>query len=1112
MMDNINKIGIAIWGVKGGFRVFCSQGIDTRNDEVMNTMKDIRNFIRINNATIDFYALEFTHHYKVYTLYRSVDESNGRSGAFIAITVFVPHPLRFMELRSSLVEMMDAYFKEYIDPVSNMPLAGKYDDIMPFVTILSKHQAQIEGERGHFLSEPSEQNNLPKVFPYASLEVVDKFFDSPYRPEFYKCQEVMFLDEKLVNNPTLHNVIFGITFYRFDPDRIGEQVRTGILNKFNYPSGSIMLFKKNGEDILDTYSEYGFSEEDQLELKLSKSYHQDIVFQGTFREAIEKGIFRKQDENYKFAIPRFEECQYILPVVVEGIDAERIKDIVLKLFIDKMPATGIESRYDEQKDSLYFVIKGERVTKVHTISYIWGDSFFTCGKQVKPEEIVNSDEGGIVICLKKHVFRLAEKLESTYEGKCCVLDASVPFRFTKNNRTFSVWLPDDEQRFADDSFVFKAEGYIGSITDGVVSFEANFVELFVQLSDEIPSKISKELVFNYSIGGKKYDCLSSSTGTLYFKLPKDVVVKKENDLWLLINNNLCKCKYNLMSHYSAISPELKLCNIDIQDFDGGISCQIRTSDKKEFEYKVNSKVEDILIPQGADIVGIKYSGSQQFEIAKDGLPSKGSLQKQSIQIRKKNGIYKAQDKELPKIKAEDITYTLCSKVDSGLLIRERIYTQEKDRFICLKKGKKISVTGKNLSEEGVLSIYKNEETIVCRINPPGSDEEKIKQTNEENKQNGYNVKWNASKSECTVAGIESKRTSKPVLCHTSNSMKKILYLSAFFAFIFVLITWVSIGYVRSKQPVATLKIILTDSSIVEKIVSVNINNMQSEVEKGDFWEIYLFDENSKTDESKVSIKGDVEIQFDGEGVGTYPVKFKKAKQGKSFELPVISPGRKALKDTTYQSIQEYGDAANRYKKLEADFAEKAWRLVLDNSLNDSLLSNYESNFSDYHGADIEGLKNKNIENQQAKEKKEDIVLKYQNLWNTLYSMNCSMDTVKQIEKEFNEIINNKEYEGILKEIKDSTLKKSTLTPYLVKLKLSLYEKYFTNSKEGGLIDSMTVLKKYQSRFSKAQYAVIEYYIKGGDAFKALRKHNFKTFQEVESFVEKNGGKKLNSVL
>ena len=188
-------IGLIVWGCKGGHRVFCSRGVDYRIKSINDTIKDIRSFVRFNLINLTTYAVEFTDDYKVFTIYRSCNDSG--TGAYVAITLYIPHTLRVLDLRKSLDSIMDFYFKEFVHPVFGTYYDGKYDSIDQYNSFMDKLQVVPEGEL--FEHKPSEQDDGPHLKIYEDISEVDEFFESPYRKEFFKCQEVMFMSRDLYN-------------------------------------------------------------------------------------------------------------------------------------------------------------------------------------------------------------------------------------------------------------------------------------------------------------------------------------------------------------------------------------------------------------------------------------------------------------------------------------------------------------------------------------------------------------------------------------------------------------------------------------------------------------------------------------------------------------------------------------------------------------------------------------------------------------------------------------------------------------------------------------------------------------------------------------------------
>ena len=167
---NNKQIGLVIAGCKGGYRLLCSNGVaDTQGEEISRTLSDIRSVIRINRNHLTLYALEFTSQYKVYSVYRSCND-NG-SGAFVNIVVYVPHETRIDKIRELLDNMIEYYFKEYVNPLHGTYYPGTYDNINPFSDILQS--AEINEETRHFTHRRSKQDDTPSFYIYNDVSEVD---------------------------------------------------------------------------------------------------------------------------------------------------------------------------------------------------------------------------------------------------------------------------------------------------------------------------------------------------------------------------------------------------------------------------------------------------------------------------------------------------------------------------------------------------------------------------------------------------------------------------------------------------------------------------------------------------------------------------------------------------------------------------------------------------------------------------------------------------------------------------------------------------------------------------------------------------------------------------
>lgn len=298
-----SQIGIVVWGCKGGYRMFCTNGV-VRTDEpsIAQTVKDIRSFVRINRAGVNFYAIEFTDHYKVFTIYRSSFDSG--SGAFTAITVYVPHQLRLLRVREMLGEMMDAYFREYMNPLTYAPIPGKYDDISRFTAILDTYSDHVGAETGLFRRSVSVQDDTPQIILYDKVEEVDAYFEEPYHPEFFACQEVMLFEREVFEKQSEYQVVFGTKPKVIEHVSPAETLPT--LAPFHLPGNQLTKFVCNGRDLTGSQGVTMLNETDYIDFTVTSLQYADYCEPFTtgrvmVKHAVANGWIVSDGRNYRFA-------------------------------------------------------------------------------------------------------------------------------------------------------------------------------------------------------------------------------------------------------------------------------------------------------------------------------------------------------------------------------------------------------------------------------------------------------------------------------------------------------------------------------------------------------------------------------------------------------------------------------------------------------------------------------------------------------------------------------------------------------------------------------------------------------------------------------------------
>lgn len=323
-MEEIKQIGLNIWGLRGGHKSFChSDNLDIEAPEIKGTMlPDIREFLSISDQTVRFYALEFTSQYKAYTIYRSENDFNGRSDAYLAITLFVPHSLKINHILELLRQISDAYNKDHYDAFGNPNTNPDYIEI--YLDLIKNYAGNIVRETEVRNWECSAQNGTPRIMPFTSLSVVEEFFNKPYRKEFLNNQEVMFWDVECLQNQQSH----GLTFLKkeiissgalFDTDgkNIAPQFEGGAVR--NAPEGcTIERFEREGVDISRNWQSCFFYDKTNVAIAMKKSFYQPFTYRGPL---IGVGSpFVKRGDDYAFS-PRldFRPRHYEVPVNVANV-------------------------------------------------------------------------------------------------------------------------------------------------------------------------------------------------------------------------------------------------------------------------------------------------------------------------------------------------------------------------------------------------------------------------------------------------------------------------------------------------------------------------------------------------------------------------------------------------------------------------------------------------------------------------------------------------------------------------------------------------------------------------------------------------------------------------
>ena len=1051
-----DEIGLVVWGIKADHKVFCSNGVVDYNDAVIrDTIKDTRSFIRFNDARLTLYALEFTERYKVFTIYRSCKDAAGRTGAYVAFTLYVPHTKRILNIREVMDLMMDKYFSEYIHPLSSDYLPFKYDDIQPFQVILQS-KAEVKDEPRSLKVNRSRQDDRPNIRIINDMNELDEFFSSPYRNEFYSCQEVIFMPSEIYNRQP------GSVDFQWEPKLIDTVSPPDPLPRLilenNQEGIEIKSLSVNKEDVADASQGVEVNASDVLHVAFAKSYCVDLEISGTIESLIEAGLLFEENLQIRFVMPevakRFAWKKYTLELRHKLFGSDKALDVPDKTV--KIVFGGTEDAWIE-KSRLEFL--GKHIghdCKWYVVPMAGVEPVL--GGKIPLKELVdnNAEELSYELSLREWSYAVENRSKKECDFSICIHQPRLNVRgaIGQDQKEIAFKLPQDYQ-FDIQSDNSKLDV---KVTGDKIEISSKPETYRLDLHECDPRKLD----WNFECGDKSFrkgiDLIEIPTG---YDVQQGIL--KINGIEF--SYNVEKSRIVLTDAIIVIPPE-----------------------GKSVPVYWNNKCYDISIPTSFPK---SKDGSLSIDISGDGY---------KYVVENKNGIeyYKVSIIGIPVVFegcegfAIDGKNILRSNDETRDLISEKVSISSADgRVLCVvyKDERKYNIKAKRRNENNGFRVEyipddEKYEIVVRNLNYSKSKFKRKKRGNSNRMTKFFGGLKRGLSKRILLWGVfalflAAMGTAIWYFTANNNDEEVLLYVGKFFPSkdvlefenIKITVNSVSSNSIGMRADDSEIKVVLTEEQISElKKKDFGIDMIEVELESAGGEVVLKSEEHSEKRKMLDNIRACIWGYEDENKYSTIfdslyiklPAQYEYEEVNDSILVP-------------WNRLNEiFSSSCNYDESIKHIFADLCIKKMKDD--HDSLsIVKYKTIFGNYRDSTINKWDRENrAAKVEAKEKENTVKSFVTEYKGKLWCDTCSIRTVEEVKKAW----------------KDFSYKKEANEIYNFDVYIGKYETFFN-----GDMDAVSSLLAYKSCFSKAQYYVIKhYYLYNSDTYSKLLDTFGKTFK------------------
>lgn len=298
-MDLTSHIGIAVSGCKNGYALLATDGIDSSSELLRTALRDLRGYLRVTEPGHDYFTMSVYRNTLVISACRSSVDAVGSSGGFIAVSLTVPASLSINRPAELLTALLNEYWGEFMHPMFGSPLPGKFEGAHRLRALLQTRATDVTQAKVRYRVHDFEGAQPPLFMGYNSEAEVNAVMSTPWHRAYSRGCKLIMLPAGMLSSPKVN--------YNIEVKKIAPQpgMPGNAIDLLLEPKGSPVRVSSYTVNAIPRSSmgDVSLNPDDMISYTLSMPDGKDKTFNGILRQAVERRLIRRDDDNYRINTP-----------------------------------------------------------------------------------------------------------------------------------------------------------------------------------------------------------------------------------------------------------------------------------------------------------------------------------------------------------------------------------------------------------------------------------------------------------------------------------------------------------------------------------------------------------------------------------------------------------------------------------------------------------------------------------------------------------------------------------------------------------------------------------------------------------------------------------------